>query len=168
MVVLGDRHELQQVLLNLITNAVQAVSGLPAGAQRRITISTVRDDGQAILRVRDTGPGVPPEHATSLFTPFFTTKAAGQGTGLGLSLSYGLVKAHGGVLSYEPPADGGAEFRVALPLHDAPADAVETGAGGSAAGDPPRAGGRRGPGRASVGERAAVAGGDRGGGGASG
>ena len=126
VVVLGDRHELQQVLLNLITNAVQAVSGLPAGAQRRITISTVRDDGQAILRVRDTGPGVPPEHATSLFTPFFTTKAAGQGTGLGLSLSYGLVKAHGGVLSYEPPVDGGAEFRVALPLHDAPSDAAET------------------------------------------
>jgi len=122
VVVLGDRHELQQVLLNLITNAVQAVSGLPPGASRKITITTTREAGQAILRVRDTGPGVAPQHASSLFTPFFTTKVAGQGTGLGLSLSYGLVKAHDGVLSYEPPADGGAEFRVALPLYDAPAD----------------------------------------------
>ena len=122
VLVLGDRHELQQVLLNLITNAVQAVSGLPPGVRRHITITTTREDGQAVLRVRDTGPGVSPQHASSLFTPFFTTKAAGQGTGLGLSLSYGLVKAHDGVLSYEPPPDGGAEFRVALPLYDAPAD----------------------------------------------
>jgi signal transduction histidine kinase len=125
VVVLGDRHELQQVLLNLITNAVQAVSGLPPGAQRKITITTAREEGQAILRVRDTGPGVAPQHASSLFTPFFTTKAAGQGTGLGLSLSYGLVKAHDGELSYEPPPEGGAEFRVALPLHDAPAEPLE-------------------------------------------
>ena len=124
VVVLGDRHELQQVLLNLITNAVQAVSGLPPGLPRKITITTARLDGQAVLRVRDTGPGVAPQHASSLFTPFFTTKAAGQGTGLGLSLSYGLVKAHGGELSYEAPPEGGAEFRVALPLHDAPADLV--------------------------------------------
>ncbi|MGH7514488.1 MAG: ATP-binding protein [Gemmatimonadales bacterium] len=125
VVVLGDRHELQQVLLNLITNAVQAVSGLPPGVPRKITVATARGDGQAVLRVRDTGSGVAPQHASSLFTPFFTTKAAGQGTGLGLSLSYGLVQAHGGVLSYEPPPEGGAEFRVALPLHDAPAAPVE-------------------------------------------
>jgi two-component system, NtrC family, sensor kinase len=122
VLVLGDRHELQQVLLNLITNAVQAVSGLPPGARRQIAITTTREDGQAILRVRDTGPGVAPQHASALFTPFFTTKAAGQGTGLGLSLSYGLVKAHDGELTYEPPPDGGAEFRVALPLYEAPAD----------------------------------------------
>ena len=128
VVVLGDRHELQQVLLNLITNAVQAVSGLPPGVRRKIVIATAREVGQAVLRVRDTGPGVASQHASSLFTPFFTTKAAGQGTGLGLSLSYGLVKAHGGLLSYEPPPDGGAEFRVALPLHDAPAEPVEAGA----------------------------------------
>jgi two-component system NtrC family sensor kinase len=136
VVVLGDRHELQQVLLNLITNAVQAVSGLAPGAQRKITITTAREEGQAIIRVRDTGPGVAPQHASSLFTPFFTTKAAGQGTGLGLSLSYGLVKAHDGELSYEPPPEGGAEFRVALPLHDAPAEPLEPAA------PPPRMGRR--------------------------
>jgi two-component system NtrC family sensor kinase len=125
VVVLGDRYELQQVLLNLITNAVQAVSGLPAGRPRRIVISTARADGQAVLRVRDTGPGVPSQYAPHLFTPFFTTKAPGQGTGLGLSLSYGLVQSHGGVLTYEPPPDGGAEFRVVLPFHDAPVEPAD-------------------------------------------
>ncbi|HET6578485.1 MAG TPA: ATP-binding protein [Gemmatimonadales bacterium] len=126
VVVLGDRYELQQVLLNLVTNAVQAVSALPPGRARRITIATARPDGEAVLTVRDTGPGVPPQHASSLFTPFFTTKAPGQGTGLGLSLSYGLIQSHGGVLSYEPPAEGGAEFRIVLPVHDAPVLALET------------------------------------------
>jgi two-component system NtrC family sensor kinase len=125
VVVLGDRYELQQVLLNLITNAVQAVSSLPPGRPRKIVVATSRVDQSAVLRVRDTGPGVAPQYASSLFTPFFTTKAPGQGTGLGLSLSYGLVKSHGGVLSHEPPPEGGAEFRVALPLHDAPAGVLD-------------------------------------------
>ena len=117
-VVLGDRYELQQVLLNLVTNAVQAVSGLEPGKSRRITLATSRSNGEAMLRVRDTGPGVPPHLVPYLFTPFFTTKGPGEGTGLGLSLSYGLVKAHGGVLEYEAPPDGGAEFKVTLPLFE--------------------------------------------------
>jgi two-component system, NtrC family, sensor kinase len=120
VVVLGDRHELQQVLLNLVTNAVQAVSVLDQGRVRRIRLEITRQDGDAVLRVRDTGPGVPPHLIPHLFTPFFTTKSPGQGTGLGLSLSYGLVKAHGGELVYEAPPEGGAEFRVTLPAHDAP------------------------------------------------
>ena len=117
-VILGDRYELQQVLLNLVTNAVQAVSGLEPGKPRRITLSTSRLGDQAILRVRDTGPGVPKDLVPYLFTPFFTTKAPGEGTGLGLSLSYGLIKAHGGVLEYEAPPEGGAEFRITLPLFE--------------------------------------------------
>jgi two-component system NtrC family sensor kinase len=120
VLVLGDRHELQQVLLNLVTNAVQAVSTVEAGRPRRIRVEITRQDGVAQLRVRDTGPGVPPHLVPHLFTPFFTTKSPGQGTGLGLSLSYGLVKAHGGELAYEAPAEGGAEFRVTLPAYDAP------------------------------------------------
>ncbi|MFL5402270.1 MAG: ATP-binding protein [Gemmatimonadales bacterium] len=118
VVVLGDRYELQQVLLNLVTNAVQAVAGLEAGKPRRITLSTAKGQGEATLRVRDSGPGVPKHLAPYLFTPFFTTKAPGEGTGLGLSLSYGLVKTHGGALTYEPPPEGGAEFCVTLPLHE--------------------------------------------------
>ena len=116
-VVEGDRYELQQVLLNLVTNAVQAVCSLPEEEPRRITLSTSQtDDGKAVLRVVDTGPGVPAHLVPYLFTPFFTTKPPGEGTGLGLSLSYGLVKAHGGVLEYEAAPLGGAEFRVTLPL----------------------------------------------------
>ena len=75
-----------------------------------------------MLRVRDSGPGVPPHLISYLFTPFFTTKAPGEGTGLGLSLSYGLVKAHGGILAYEAPPEGGAEFRISLPAYQAPDD----------------------------------------------
>ena len=125
VVVLGDRYELQQVLLNLVTNAVQAVSALGPGRPRRITLATTRTDGEAILRVRDTGPGVPVHLVSHLFTPFFTTKAPGEGTGLGLSLSYGLVKSHGGELLYEQPPESGAEFRVILPLYDAPPEVAE-------------------------------------------
>ena len=125
VVILGDRYELQQVLLNLVNNAVQAVNGLESGRPRRISIITARPDGMATLAVRDSGPGVPPHLASYLFTPFFTTKAPGEGTGLGLSLSYGLVKSHGGVLSYELSAEGGAEFRITLPFYDAPADMGE-------------------------------------------
>jgi two-component system NtrC family sensor kinase len=118
VIVLGDRYELQQVLLNLVTNAVQAVAGLEPGKPRAIMLSTHRANGEAVLRVQDTGPGVPKHFAPYLFTPFFTTKGPGEGTGLGLSLSYGLVKAHGGALTYEPPPEGGAEFRVTLPLYE--------------------------------------------------
>jgi two-component system NtrC family sensor kinase len=118
--VLGDRYELQQVLLNLVNNAVQAVSQLESGRARRIRLETARQDGTALLRVRDSGPGVPPHLVSYLFTPFFTTKAPGEGTGLGLSLSYGLVQAHGGTLSYEAPPEGGAEFRISLPAYEAP------------------------------------------------
>jgi two-component system, NtrC family, sensor kinase len=124
VVVLGDRYELQQVLLNLVTNAVQAVTAIPPDRPRQILLSTHRFAQEAVLRVRDNGPGVAKHHAPYLFTPFFTTKAPGEGTGLGLSLSYGLVKAHGGLLSYEPVPEGGAEFRISLPVHEGEAQPV--------------------------------------------
>jgi len=122
--VVGDRYELQQVLLNLLTNAVHAVSNLPPDRPRRITLATVRSAGRATLRVRDTGPGIPPELVPHVFTPFFTTKGPGQGTGLGLSVSYGLIEAHGGRISYNPAPDGGAEFVVSLPLHTPTAESA--------------------------------------------
>jgi two-component system NtrC family sensor kinase len=138
VIVLGDRYELQQVLLNLVTNAVQAVGCLRAGLPRRIILSTESAEGEAILRVRDNGPGVPKHLAPYLMTPFFTTKAPGEGTGLGLSLSYGLVKAHGGDLTYEPPPEGGAEFRVTLPIYHPEVSEVAAAAGSNGS-----AGGRR-------------------------
>ena len=117
VLVFGDRQELQQVLLNLIMNAAQALASVE-GRPRRLTLATGRQDGEAFLRVTDNGPGVPASQVAQLFTPFFTTKGPGHGTGLGLSLSYGMVEAHGGRITYAPAQDGGAEFTLLLPAHD--------------------------------------------------
>src|SRR6266436_3569301 len=120
--VFGDRHGLQQVVLNLVTNAGQAVAENPRERPREITVSTWFD-GQVHLRVADTGPGIPEEVAQSVFTPFFTTKEPGKGTGLGLSITYSIVESHGGQITLEPRSPrSGAAFRVDLP--PAPADAV--------------------------------------------
>ncbi len=120
--VFGDRHGLQQVVLNLVTNAAHAVAENPRERPREITVSTWFD-GQVHLRVADTGPGIPDEIAQSVFTPFFTTKEPGKGTGLGLSITYSIVERHGGQITLEPRSPrGGAAFRVDLP--PAPADAV--------------------------------------------
>jgi two-component system NtrC family sensor kinase len=116
----ADPHELQQVLLNLLTNAIHALAGLPPGRQRRITLRTHQLAGDAVLEVMDSGDGVREDHRPRLFTPFFTTKPAGQGTGLGLSLSYGIAQSHGGSLSYRKAPAGGANFVLALPLATAP------------------------------------------------
>ena len=120
--VVGDRHGLQQVVLNLVTNAAHAVAENPRERPREITVSTWFD-GQVHLRVADSGPGIPDEIAQSVFTPFFTTKEPGKGTGLGLSITYSIVESHGGQITLEPRGPrGGAAFRVDLP--PAPADAV--------------------------------------------
>lgn len=122
--VLGDRHALQQVVLNLLTNAAQAVAANEADTPRTIGVSTWFDD-QVHLRVSDSGPGIPEALVPEIFTPFFTTKEPGQGTGLGLSITYSIVQAHRGHIELERPAGagggGGAAFRVDLP--PAPADA---------------------------------------------
>ena len=167
VVVLGDRYELQQVLLNLVNNAVHAVSQLEPGQPRRIRMETALQGGTAVLRVRDSGPGVPPHLVSHLFTPFFTTKAPGEGTGLGLSLSYGLVEAHGGILAYESRPEGGAEFRISLPAYQAlpPRRTASRHAGGPCRREPHSGGGRRSR-RAPAGERAVHPAGPRGGGGA--
>ena len=117
-VVRGDRYELQQVLLNLLTNAVHALEGQPAGAPRRILVETGREDREAVVRILDTGPGIPPALIGQIFTPFFTTKEPGQGTGLGLSISYGIIESHGGHLSCAPAEGGGSVFTIRLPLSD--------------------------------------------------
>jgi C4-dicarboxylate-specific signal transduction histidine kinase len=106
--------ELQQVLLNFVINAEQAILAHGEGP-RRITIRTWDGDGRVHLEVEDTGPGVPPSDEPRLFQPFFTTKPVGEGTGLGLSVSYGIIQSHGGGIGYRPGASGGAEFHFDLP-----------------------------------------------------
>jgi C4-dicarboxylate-specific signal transduction histidine kinase len=107
--------ELQQVVLNFVVNAEQAIlmSGRLPG---RITVRA-RDDGggRVLLEVEDTGPGVPPENEAKLFQPFFTTKPVGQGTGLGLSVSYGIIDSMGGHIGYRRANAGGSVFFFELP-----------------------------------------------------
>jgi two-component system, NtrC family, sensor kinase len=113
--VLGDRHALQQVVINLLSNAAQAVSENPPDQPRRIELRSWSDD-RVRLRVADSGPGIPDDVLPHLFTPFFTTKEPGQGTGLGLSITYSIVEAHGGRIAVDRPIEGGAAFLVDLPL----------------------------------------------------
>jgi C4-dicarboxylate-specific signal transduction histidine kinase len=111
--------ELQQVVLNFVVNAEQAILGssrLPG----RITMRTYDKDGHVVLEVEDTGPGVKPEDEAKLFQPFFTTKPVGQGTGLGLSISYGIVDSLGGQIGYRRAPAGGSIFYFALPAAENP------------------------------------------------
>jgi signal transduction histidine kinase len=115
--VLAVSTEIQQVALNFLTNAEYAVLHNPApNAERRIFLSTFdTSNGFARLEIEDTGAGVPAEQEGKLFQPFFTTKPVGEGTGLGLSVSYGIVQSHGGTIGYERGSRGGARFYFELP-----------------------------------------------------
>jgi C4-dicarboxylate-specific signal transduction histidine kinase len=106
--------ELQQVVLNFVINAEQAV--MRSAGLRLIAVTTAERDGRASLEVQDSGPGVPPEDEPKLFQPFFTTKPVGEGTGLGLSVSYGIIQSHGGSIGYRRAAAGGAIFHFDLPV----------------------------------------------------
>ncbi|MEK1925231.1 MAG: ATP-binding protein, partial [Rhizobium giardinii] len=113
---------LQQVLVNIITNAADAVEGL---ADRRIHVSAEHLDSKVILTIRDHGPGVPAAIAERIFDPFFTTKGVGKGLGLGLSISYNIVKDFGGSLSVTNHAEGGAVFRIELEAATVAQEAAE-------------------------------------------
>jgi two-component system, NtrC family, sensor kinase len=109
--------EVNQIFLNLLTNALQAVGGQ---AQARISVRTRVSEGAVEIAVEDNGPGVPAPLRTRIFDPFFTTKAAGQGTGLGLSISAQIATRHGGTLEVEAVDSGGARFVLRLPLSAPP------------------------------------------------
>ena len=108
--VIADRVQIQQVILNLIRNAIEAMEGLP---RRELMISTEPDeDGTVAISIADTGAGLAPEILPKLFTPFVSTKA--QGMGVGLSISRTIIEAHGGIISARPNAGGGTVFRFTL------------------------------------------------------
>ncbi|EPF00329.1 sensor histidine kinase [Rhizobium grahamii] len=113
---------LQQVLVNIITNAADAVEGLD---DRRIHVVAARDGAKMIITVRDHGAGVPPSIAQRIFDPFFSTKGVGRGLGLGLSISYNIIKDFGGSLSVGNAEDGGAEFRIVLDAAPVVSEAAE-------------------------------------------
>jgi signal transduction histidine kinase len=103
--------ELNQVWTNLIDNALQAMKG-----RGTLTVRTARDDDRVLVEIRDTGPGIPPDLRQRVFEPFFTTKPVGEGTGLGLDISYRIVvNRHGGDISLTS-GPGDTRFQVRLPL----------------------------------------------------
>jgi PAS domain S-box-containing protein len=111
--------QLNQVFLNLLVNAGQAIED-----SGTIVVRTRLHEGEVWIEVSDTGKGIAPESLTRIFDPFFTTKPVGRGTGLGLSLSYGIVKKHNGTIEVESELGRGTTFRIRLPVNCAPA--VET------------------------------------------
>jgi signal transduction histidine kinase/ActR/RegA family two-component response regulator len=112
--ILADFHQLQQVLTNLVTNAQQAMSA--DKGRGRLTLRTSASGGLVILEVADDGPGITAEALPRIFDPFFSTKKQGRGTGLGLSVSHGIVRDHGGELRVETQVGQGTVFQLILPI----------------------------------------------------
>jgi two-component system, LuxR family, sensor kinase FixL len=112
-IVLADRVQLLQVLLNLTMNAFEAVTVIRPDSRRVIVRAERIQDGKICMSVRDTGPGFPDGLAMQLFEPFFSTKT--EGTGMGLAIARSIIEAHGGTLSAENCAAGGALFTICLP-----------------------------------------------------
>ncbi len=113
--IIGSEDQLQQVFMNMISNAAEAMEALGDGT---LTIETEHLSGERkiVVRFRDTGPGIPRENLSKLFEPFFTTKKKGKGVGLGLSVAYGIIEEHGGAIRVESRPSEGTVFEVELPL----------------------------------------------------
>jgi two-component system NtrC family sensor kinase len=103
--------ELNQALMNVIANAIDAIDG-----PGRITVATEQRNGDLVMRIRDSGKGIPNEIRNRIFEPFFTTKPVGEGTGLGLAISYGILKAHDGSMEFTSRAGEGTEFVLTIPI----------------------------------------------------
>ncbi|KAF5030530.1 Sensor protein ZraS [anaerobic digester metagenome] len=118
LVLAADASRLQEALLNLLLNAIQAVDG--AGD---VTLSARQENGQAAVTVADTGPGIPEAIQSRIFDPFHPTKAEGKGTGLGLSIVYGIIEKHAGTIAVDSAPRRGASFVIHLPLAGEPQNA---------------------------------------------
>jgi two-component system NtrC family sensor kinase len=114
----GDANQLEQVFLNLISNAKDAMERSDRKRELTITTSLLHHNGwnDIEILVRDTGTGIPQDDVEKIFEPFFSTKEVGKGTGLGLSICYGIIEAHGGRIEVESNLEEGTTFRVMLPV----------------------------------------------------
>jgi two-component system NtrC family sensor kinase len=111
---MADFHQIQQVFVNIITNAEQAMSD--SGIQSELCLKTETVDDKILVYISDNGPGVPKENIKRIFDPFFTTKDVGKGTGLGLSICNGIIRAHGGHISVKAFPKKGTTFVIEIPL----------------------------------------------------
>jgi len=111
--ILADRHQLEQVFLNMVLNSEHA---MPDGGTITVTTSLAGDGRAVQIEIADTGKGIPAEHLEQIFEPFFTTKEEGKGTGLGLSMCYGIIVAHEGTISVDSKEGEGTTFTIRLPL----------------------------------------------------
>jgi two-component system NtrC family sensor kinase len=113
-------QDIGRVLLNLFNNAFYSVNEkklkLNGSFKPHISIASIKENGSVIIRVNDNGNGIPQNIVDKIFQPFFTTKPAGDGTGLGLSLSYDIIKAHGGEIRVKTEKGEGSEFMIQLPI----------------------------------------------------
>ncbi|MCA9718056.1 MAG: PAS domain-containing protein, partial [Myxococcales bacterium] len=133
----ADRVRLQQVFLNILSNALHALQDDEREHAKRVLIAARKDGARVEYVIEDNGPGVAEEHAARIFDPFFTTKELGDGTGLGLSLAYGIVADHHGSLRHEPAPGGGARFVISIPAAESEERAVQRrGAASGARGRP--------------------------------
>jgi two-component system, NtrC family, sensor kinase len=113
--IIADHEKLKQVFMNLLMNAQQAVV-----RDGSISIRTSVESGKLVVRVQDSGCGIPTEMIDKIFDPFFSTKPVGEGTGLGLSLSYGIIQDHGGEINVESLQGHGTTFIIIFPTERAP------------------------------------------------
>jgi signal transduction histidine kinase len=111
----GDRVQLEQVILNLMMNGMEAMAAADCQPKQLVIQSALKQPDEVLVSVSDTGPGIPAEHMKKMFNAFFTTKA--DGMGMGLSISRSLIEAHGGRLWVAPNEPRGAVFHFALPVH---------------------------------------------------
>jgi PAS domain S-box-containing protein len=114
----GDPLLLHQALLNIVINAEQAIGAGGGRIETETSMHTHKGTPHVLVQIRDNGPGIPPSAMPRLFEPFYTTKEVGKGTGLGLAITYGIVQDHGGQIVAANHPDGGAVFRVQLPVEN--------------------------------------------------
>ncbi|MCK6630343.1 MAG: GAF domain-containing protein [Anaerolineae bacterium] len=115
---MADPHQLEQVFINLMTNAIHALATKPD--PRQLVVESSHDDEHIFLSFADNGPGIPAQHLSRVFDPFFSTKGVGEGTGLGLSICFGIISEHKGRIWAENSPNGGAIFTIQLPIEKPP------------------------------------------------
>jgi signal transduction histidine kinase/iron only hydrogenase large subunit-like protein len=113
----ADGEQIRQMLVNLVQNGIDAINGA-GGGEVVVSVGLSESGDLAVLRVRDTGSGMPQETLKDIFTPFYTTKQLGKGSGMGLSIVYGVVKMHAGDITVDSEVGKGTTFHVRIPVGD--------------------------------------------------